>query len=147
MEARSNEAATPKRVNGLLIAGAIAVVLAAFVLVFAITVGTSTAPTSVGGEVVPVAVQDVADADAGASTQVVAAGSAVAPSADATTKAGGEAIADEATPLAAYPGVQSNPLEGFTWLLLAGIVGAAVFFLLATRRMNKDITRMRSSIR
>ena len=135
--------ATPsKRVNGTLIAGAVAVILAAFVLIFVVSVSSSISATSVAGDMgtATTASQDVSAATNGKGMQkVVAAGSAL------SAQPGGEVIADEANPLGAYP--TSNPLEGITWLLLAGIAGATVFFLLTTRRMNKDISNMRNSIR
>ena len=169
MEAKIAAAAAPGRVNGQLIAGAVAVVLAAIVLVFAVTAGTQVSPTATAGntglltelvevednatpgEVVDEAEADV-DAAAGQSTQqVVAAGAAIAAQAEATAvqaeATAGEVIADDDTPLSAYPMAVANPLDGITWLLLAGIVGASVFFLLATRRLNRDITHMKTSLR
>ena len=140
MDAQSS-AAPRKRVNGALIAGAIAVLLAAFVLIFAVSVNSSVSAVSTASEMGSgvTSAQEIAGAATGKSVQkVVAAGSALSPS------AGGETISDDATPLSAYP--VSNPLEGVTWLLIACIAGATVFFLVATRRMNRDIVQMKGSI-
>ena len=142
MDAQNN-AAPRKRLNGTIIAGAVAVLLAAFVLIFAVTVNSSVSPTSVAGDMGTgtTMAQQAASGTAGAqpSTRVIAAGSAL----DAQSV--GEVIADDSNPLSAYPA--ANPLEGITWLLLACIAGATVFFLVATRRMNRDIASMKQSIR
>ena len=143
MESRINEAPARKRVNAPLIVGAIVVLFAAAVFVFAITAGTSVSPTSVAGDISPVAhVQDemvVSDQH----SQVVAAGSAVANS----VAGKGETIADDETPLSAYPGKSaSGAFDGITLVLLAGILMACAFFLISTRRLNKDIAHMKSSI-
>lgn len=147
MAQRTDNAAARRHVNASLVAGIVAVLLAAFVMVFAITATSSTSATAVAGDVAPTAIQEAAQADSGDDVhELVAAGAAI----PAQDEAGeGETIADEVPPMAAYSAsvAQANPLEGFTWILLAGIAGAAIFFLLSTRRMSKDISRMRSSIR
>ena len=144
MDERNTAATARKRGNGLLIVGAIAVLFAAAILVFAVTAGTSTTPTSVAEGVVPITDVQQKDTVANHSPQVVAAGSAIANSA---AEAMGETIADEETPLSAYPGQSNTGLFGaVSWVLLAAIAAAAVFFILSTRRLNRDITHMKSSI-
>ena len=144
MEERKTPETGRRHENASLIAGVVAVILAAFVLVFAVTAGNTVSPTATAGDVAPVAAQEAATVVSGQTTnQVVAAGSAIAAQAEETV---GEVIADEENPLGAYP-FETNPLEGFTWLLLAAIIGASVFFVLSMRRANKDISRMEALIR
>ncbi|MDO4401220.1 MAG: hypothetical protein Q4D27_09790 [Coriobacteriia bacterium] len=142
MEEQKATAPARKRVNGTVIAGAIAVLFAAFVLVFAITAGTSVSPTQAASDTVPVAAQETTMASGQTSSQVVAAGSAIAASAQDATN---EVIDDDENPLGAYP--LDNPLDGFVWVVLIGILGAVVFYILSAQHANKDISRMRNSIR
>lgn len=142
MEERKQGAHARKGAAGSLVAGAIAVLLAAMVLLFSITASNAVPPTSAAAGVATTTTAQAAGSSDIVGSQVVAAGSILATN---TTESINEVIADDETPLAAYP--FENPLDGLVWLLLAGIVGAAAFFVVATRRMNKDISHMRSSIR
>ena len=90
---------------------------------------------------------------------------------DSANGAAGEAIADDETPLAAYPDDDAsaeadaaaaadeeeilddeNPLAAspyaasvndFVWVLLAVIIAVAVFFFMSNRRLGKNIDQMR----
>lgn len=144
METRKRGAHARGRASGSLIAGAIAVLLAACVLVFSIVVTSSIPPTSAAVGAATTTVQGVAVDEATqpeVASQIVAAGSTLVAG---TGEAAGEVISDDETPLAAGP--LSNPLDGFVWLLLACIAGAVAFFLVSTRRLNADIAHMKRTI-
>lgn len=63
------------------------------------------------------------------------------PLAAAPSAAAEEEIADEENPLAANP--YASPVHDFAWVLLVVIVAVAAFFLISTRRLDRNINQMR----